>query len=1211
MVSSDDEGETICNVSEYDFISSKDETISFTELPVRWNKTGTSPLHGKQQIFLQGKTDNGLRKIYKPVTAWKFDLSYEKPEISVFSEDGNWINLLKPRNAFVVIIRTILITVNFLHFAKWNPQGSRKALWDHLTESFRMLEIRPSEEDLLHHMSLINEAVKRDEILAKSKLLSTILEEKAVKRKAINEDAKPAFIVDDNEDEDEEPDEIDESEENESDGDDDCFDSVCAICDNGGNIILCEGKCMRSFHANIIDGEESKCESLRFNDAEVEALKNVDFYCKNCEHKRHQCFACGELGSSDDSSVAEVFRCGNGACGHFYHPYCVAKLLHPGNEAAAKEQQEKISSGEQFACPVHKCSVCKELEVRSDRELQFAICRRCPRAYHRKCLPRKIAFEKDVDMSRNLVQRAWEGLIPNRILIYCLKHDINPQLATPTRNHIKFPGVQQKIKKQLPLESSKTKLLSKGSSSALENYAGKRNAVKPPEGVEKMSFNSNLGDLSRKRLEKFPQQGSFKKQKVSSNRCSHVKQNQSNTIDSDTSLGGKLFATFYGADSEPAKSSRGERGDVEYEKCQKFKPEKRIYSSLILDADTKKRISSMMKDISSSITIDQIKRRHKGPSTHGYSSRSAAEHITLGKVEGSVQAIRGALKKLDNGGSIEDAKAVCGNDLLIQTMKWKEKMKVYLAPFLYGMRYTSFGRHFTKIEKLKEIVDVLHWYIQDGNMLVDFCCGSNDFSCLAKRKLDEVGRRCSFKNYDIHQAKDDFCFERRDWMGVRPDELPDGSRLIMGLNPPFGVNAALANKFIDKALEFKPKLLILIVPRETQRLDEKKFPYDLIWEDDQMFSGKSFYLPGSVDVHDNQIEDWNNTAPVIYLWSHPDWTSKHKDIAVRHGHSSGALKKNSLEETHHEMHSFIPKQESHNLDEPCLRKGEDKNPDKQENQEQEARVTPSRQVVYPHDRESTKDDKKDVPFKNHSEAKPKRLDDKPRKRRRSNNDKSLVDESNNKHFVSGKASPNLADGRPLDIYSSRHLERTTHVNAGRDDYQQSDSRSSYSPYSQTAYNGNQDDYLVRKYSLNPEEQYPSMPGMASRQQYSHSLNPEYDFRGSNDRWMGYPFERTDHPHVSVPGREVPISWNQRPEHLSHPGPGIPSPGRPLHAASIPFYGGMNTSAMNRYASGLGESNHVRMNNMVPRAPVLDTIDNYLPPVPRPGYRGFTPGPYYP
>ena len=87
----------------------------------------------------------------------------------------------------------------------------------------------------------------------------------------------------------------------------------------------------------------------------------------------------------------------------------------------------------------------------------------------------------------------------------------------------------------------------------------------------------------------------------------------------------------------------------------------------------------------------------------------------------------------------------------------------------------------------------------------------------------------------------------------------------MGLNPPFGVKAALANKFIDKALEFNPKLLILIVPPETERyyvpslslslslslkhsqlfpltrLDKKNFlksRYELVWEDNQFLSGK-------------------------------------------------------------------------------------------------------------------------------------------------------------------------------------------------------------------------------------------------------------------------------------------------------------------------------------------------------------------------------------
>ncbi|CAL0315957.1 unnamed protein product [Lupinus luteus] len=77
----------------------------------------------------------------------------------------------------------------------------------------------------------------------------------------------------------------------------------------------------------------------------------------------------------------------------------------------------------------------------------------------------------------------------------------------------------------------------------------------------------------------------------------------------------------------------------------------------------------------------------------------------------------------------------------------------------------------------------------------------------------------NFHKYMISALEDDFrqFFGIRDWTTVQPKELPKGSQLIMGLNPPFGLKAALANKFIDKALEFKPKLLILIVPQETER----------------------------------------------------------------------------------------------------------------------------------------------------------------------------------------------------------------------------------------------------------------------------------------------------------------------------------------------------------------------------------------------------------
>lgn len=37
----------------------------------------------------------------------------------------------------------------------------------------------------------------------------------------------------------------------------------------------------------------------------VQAMPN--FFCKNCQYKQHQCFSCGELGSSDKLSGAEVW----------------------------------------------------------------------------------------------------------------------------------------------------------------------------------------------------------------------------------------------------------------------------------------------------------------------------------------------------------------------------------------------------------------------------------------------------------------------------------------------------------------------------------------------------------------------------------------------------------------------------------------------------------------------------------------------------------------------------------------------------------------------------------------------------------------------------------------------------------------------------------------------------------------------------------------
>ncbi|KAL6584725.1 hypothetical protein OROMI_004014 [Orobanche minor] len=164
-----------------------------------------------------------------------------------------------------------------------------------------------------------------------------------------------------------------------------------------------------------------------------------------------------------------------------------------------------------------------------------------------------------------------------------------------------------------------------------------------------------------------------------------------------------------------------------------------------------------------------------------------------------------------------------------------------------------------------------------------------------KKRLDESGKKCYYKNYDVMQPKEAMrkaeaagnkdCpvkiklvappayvlntqtldkgmifISRRGLDDRRPKGIalritigPEGSfeikikavnggettlidRQIMGLNPPFGVKSALANKFIDKALKFKPKLIALIVPLESERLDKKDPPYDLVFEDSELLA---------------------------------------------------------------------------------------------------------------------------------------------------------------------------------------------------------------------------------------------------------------------------------------------------------------------------------------------------------------------------------------
>ncbi|KAM0010847.1 putative [histone H3]-lysine(4) N-trimethyltransferase chromatin regulator PHD family [Helianthus debilis subsp. tardiflorus] len=887
MASSDDEGETFPDaVSEYDFRNKDDEPLSFSKLPVQWNDNESSNVN-VMPIFLKGKVDNGLGQLYRQVKAWKYDITATKPQISVLTKDNHWIKLKKPRKSYEVLIRSILISVHCLWFCKSKPEASGKSLRDYLSKVFSLYDPRPSKNDLLDHINFIRESIKRDETLTKSKFLDAFIENPG-KTNAFDEDVtKPSFIVDDINGETQDDDIT--NDDSESDDDDDQFDSVCAICDNGGELTCCEGRCFRSFHAtsDSEEAQDSNCESLCLSLKELESQN--EFKCENCKYSLHQCFVCGELGSSDKSSNTEVFRCSSAMCGHFYHPKCVAKLLQKNDKTERQTLQEKIAAGEPFICPAHKCAVCKQTENEKVEDLQFATCRRCPNSYHRKCLPRDIKFEHQVGDDDDDEIRAWDGLLSkSRALIYCMEHEIDPELQTPARTII-FRNILTGSKEQPNKKKPVVKVTAGGSGSV--DPSKKKSVLNSQKGDERSSAGKPEGSSKKRAAVSFVPEPS-KKKKVADGSEKPLRRSSSTKVkkprpklnDGQPTLGSRLFDLYTGTESnmENDETSVDDTNQTVAAKPQQTE----ILPSL--DDDSKKRIMALMKEAASSVTLDEVKKYHQGkvPSTHAHSSR-VDKSIILARVEGSVEALNLALKKLDEGCSVEDAMAVCERGVIEQLLKWKEKLKVYLAPFLHGMRYTSYGRHFTKVEKLEKIVDKLHWYVEDGDTIVDFCCGANDFSCLMKKRLDETGKKkCSYKNYDFHRPKNDFNFEKRDWMTVSPKELPSGSRLVMGLNPPFGKNAALANKFIDSALKFKPKLIILIVPPETERLDssKKSATYDLIWEDVELLAGMSFYLPGSVDVNDKIMDQWNNIVPPLYLWSRPDWTNKYKSIAQKHGH---------------------------------------------------------------------------------------------------------------------------------------------------------------------------------------------------------------------------------------------------------------------------------------------------------------------------------------
>jgi len=139
MTSSEEEVEILPDwVTDYEFFNQQNQRVSFACLPV---------VHGKNEavdntnlrIFLSAFCNDGLERFYKQVFAWRYELSYRQPEISLLCKGNHWIKILNPNKQFRAVVRSILITIQCLHFVKRNPEASDESLWCHLARAFRCI----------------------------------------------------------------------------------------------------------------------------------------------------------------------------------------------------------------------------------------------------------------------------------------------------------------------------------------------------------------------------------------------------------------------------------------------------------------------------------------------------------------------------------------------------------------------------------------------------------------------------------------------------------------------------------------------------------------------------------------------------------------------------------------------------------------------------------------------------------------------------------------------------------------------------------------------------------------------------------------------------------------------------------------------------------------------------------------------------------------
>lgn len=112
---------------------------------------------------------------------------------------------------------------------------------------------------------------------------------------------------------------MDEGLTQEEEKDEDFFrgDTICAWCDDGGDLVMCDGPCMRGFHMGLSHKDrfiaeilvpERDCNPLKVPEDLKAAILNskYPFECPNCWSRTHRCFKCCKEFKMDVTSTVPL-----------------------------------------------------------------------------------------------------------------------------------------------------------------------------------------------------------------------------------------------------------------------------------------------------------------------------------------------------------------------------------------------------------------------------------------------------------------------------------------------------------------------------------------------------------------------------------------------------------------------------------------------------------------------------------------------------------------------------------------------------------------------------------------------------------------------------------------------------------------------------------------------------------------------------------------